>query len=83
MIEKQIVGKWKWYSITYDFYGDGTYDYVNVDSGVRNSGTYSVSGNIITFLIGSAAEIFLSGDKLTMTPIRPSAGNTVTFSRVL
>ena len=84
MVEEQIVGKWNWYNITYDFHRDGTYDYVNTDSGVRTNGRYCIEGNIIKFFIGGVvtSEFSLIGDKLELAPRTPQRGDFVTFTRV-
>jgi hypothetical protein len=82
MIEEQIVGKWKWYTVTYDFRSDGTYDYVNTDSGVNTSGRYAfLDDGYITFFINSAvrSKFSLQGDNLT---IYPEGVNPATFARV-
>ena len=81
MVEEQIVGKWTWHTVTYDFRSDGTYDYINTGSGVRTNGRYAfLEDGVITFFIGSAVEskYSLQGDKLTFYP---EGGNSVTFSR--
>jgi hypothetical protein len=79
-----IVGKWRWTVITYEFFNDETYSYVNIESGLRTNGNYSISGNILTFFMGSVAkdEFFLQGDRLTLTILTPKKGSTITFTRV-
>ena len=82
MVEEEIVGKWKWYALMYDFRSDGTYDYVNEDSGVRTAGRYAIfEEGVITFFINSAikSKFSLQGDELTFYP---EGGNPATFSRV-
>ncbi|MDR0294204.1 MAG: hypothetical protein LBH95_08650 [Oscillospiraceae bacterium] len=81
MIEEQIVGKWKWYTITYNFRSDGTYDYENTDSGIKTNGRYAISGEELIFFINSPvrSKFSLEGDILT---IYPKEGNTATFMRM-
>ena len=65
-----IVGKWRWDTITYEFFKDGTYSYVNTGTGVRNSGNYMVLGNILSFpQMGSSTRISLQGNSLVYDPI--------------
>ena len=80
-MEEQIVGKWRWETATYEFHRDGTYDYINTYSGVRNSGRYAVEGNILTFSVGSKSEISISGNSLYFTPVAPQRGTMVVFTR--
>lgn len=77
---EQIVGKWKWWTVIYDFHSDGTYDYTNTDSGVKASGRYAVSGDELTFFIYSPtkSKFSLQDDKLTLYP---EGGNPATFLR--
>ena len=84
MVEEQIVGKWKWYTVSYDFRSDGTYDYFNSDSGVRTSGRYAIlsDGEITFFVNGPVRSRFsLQGNKLTLIPEGGTAANAATFSR--
>ena len=84
MIEEKIAGKWKWHTVIYTFHSDGTYNYLNTESGIRTNGRYSIAGDIISFFIGSAftSEISLQGDSLTLTPRTPQRGNPIIFTRV-
>ena len=84
MIEEQIVGKWKWNTITYDFRSDGTYEYFNTASGVRTNGRYAINDDIITFFIASAvtSKISIHGNELALTPLTPERGNRNIFTRV-
>jgi hypothetical protein len=84
MTNNSIVGKWNWWKITYQFYNDGTYSYVNASSGVRTNGTYTISDNIITFYIGYAntSEFSLQGDELLLRPLTPQRGDCNIFRRV-
>ena len=58
--EEQIVGIWKWHTLTYNFRSDGTYDYENSSSGFRTSGRYAIEGDEIIFIINSPVKIKFS-----------------------
>ena len=80
-----IAGKWEWMTVSYEFFNDDTYSYVNTESGLRANGNYAISGNVITFFNEffsfSKSEFSLQGDRLTLTIIAPERGSTVTFTR--
>ena len=82
--DHSIAGKWEWMTVSYDFFDDDTYSYLNTKSGLRTNGNYAISGNVITFFMGSVAksEFSLQGDRLTLTIITPERGSTFTFKRV-
>ena len=79
-----IAGKWKWMTVSFEFFNDDTYSYVNTESGLRTNGNYAISGNVVAFFKGSVdkAEFSLHGNRLTMTYLTPQRGSTVTFTRV-
>jgi hypothetical protein len=78
-----IVGQWKYYSLIYEFHDDGTYDYLNTDSGHSAQGDYVVSGDILKFVtMGSSAKISIHGNSLDLAPYTPQRGPSQTFTRV-
>jgi hypothetical protein len=85
MTNNSIAGKWKWHTVTYEFFNDGTYRYVNTGSGVVTNSKYAVSGNILIFTeMGCSSEIGFQGDRLTLSPIQNGVvhRNEAIFSRV-
>ena len=86
MSSNMIVGKWSWWALTFHFLDDGTYTYVNSNSGVRTVGKYEVSDNIITFIVDgyvSTSEFTLQDDDtLSMRTKTPQVGTLTHFKRV-
>jgi len=74
-----LIGKWRWTTVTYEFRYNGTYSYINTDSGKQVDGNYMVSdGNKVSFLgVGTFDRFVIQGDSLTFEDVRG-----VTFRRI-
>jgi hypothetical protein len=82
MIEEQIVGKWKWHSVSYDFRGDGTYDYRNSETGLQASGRYAITGeNTMMFFIKGPSETRFSFTNDSFIQY-PEGGGSFAFTRL-
>jgi len=68
-MEEEIVGKWQWDTVSYEFHREGTYNYVNTYSGIRTNGRYTISGDTITFFVNGtarSARFSLNGSRFTL-----------------
>ena len=87
---EKIIGTWVFDmrpfvkgEIRYEFMSDGTYNYINTDSGVRvDTAKYSISGNIITYGNGSSSEFVVDNNSLKLTPVTPQRLDSMYLKRV-
>ena len=68
MVEEQIVGKWNFQTITYGFHSDGTFYFVDTESGDRVDGRYCIEGENIKFFANSTVSATTAKSQQAFTP---------------